>query len=141
MLREWIKMNYLKRYYGQTLEVNADVADQNQDGLTGKRKTQGNWVVEIGWQLPRIGVAGDICLRRPRPTQGCRADDDESHASTNVSGYDVLLPEELLLVCWAFITALGTRINCQCSPIHTFLRTIKSQIIQHLRQNLQKFQV
>ena len=23
--------------------------------------------------MPRIEVAGDICLRRPRPTQGCRA--------------------------------------------------------------------
>ena len=22
-------------------------------------------------------VAGDICFRRPRPTQGCRADDDD----------------------------------------------------------------
>jgi hypothetical protein len=27
--------------------------------------------------MPRIEVAGDICLRRPRPTQGCRADDDD----------------------------------------------------------------
>jgi hypothetical protein len=26
--------------------------------------------------MPRIEVAGDICLRRPRPTQGCRADVD-----------------------------------------------------------------
>ena len=25
----------------------------------------------------RIGVAGDICLRRPRPTLGCRSDDDD----------------------------------------------------------------
>jgi hypothetical protein len=24
----------------------------------------------------RIEVAGDICLWRPRPTQGCRPDDD-----------------------------------------------------------------
>jgi len=42
---------------------------------------QGNWVVEIGWQMPRIETAGNICLRRPRPTQGCRAaaaaDDDD----------------------------------------------------------------
>ena len=35
MFCEWMKMNYLKRYYGQTLEVNEDVADQNQDGLMG----------------------------------------------------------------------------------------------------------
>jgi hypothetical protein len=27
--------------------------------------------------MPRIEVAGDICLRRPRPTQGCRANDDD----------------------------------------------------------------
>jgi hypothetical protein len=40
-------------------------------------KMQGNWVVEIGGQIPRIDVAGNICLRRPRPTQGCRADFDD----------------------------------------------------------------
>ena len=28
-----MKTNYLKRYCGQTLEVNEDVADRNQDGL------------------------------------------------------------------------------------------------------------
>jgi hypothetical protein len=69
--------NYLKRYYGQTQEVNEDVAGRNQDGLTGWRKTQGKWVVEIGGRLPRIEVAGEICLRRPRPTQGCRVGDDD----------------------------------------------------------------
>jgi len=45
--------------------------------LTGWRKTRGNWVVEIGGQLPRIEVAGNICLGRARPTQGCRANDDD----------------------------------------------------------------
>jgi len=35
MLCEWMKMNYPKRYYGQTTEVNADVANRNQDGFTG----------------------------------------------------------------------------------------------------------
>jgi len=39
--------------------------------------TQGNWVVEIGKCMPRIEVTGDICLRRQRATQGCRADDDD----------------------------------------------------------------
>jgi len=63
---------------GQTLEVTEDVAYQNQDGLTGWRKTQGNWVVEIGGRVPGIEDAGDICLRRPRSTQGCRADDDDN---------------------------------------------------------------
>jgi hypothetical protein len=53
------------------------VADRNQDASTGQRKTQGNWVVEIGGRMSRIEVAGDICLRRPRATEGCRADDDD----------------------------------------------------------------
>jgi len=60
MLCEWMKTNYLKRYYGQTVELNEDVADRSQDGLSGWRKTQGNWVVEIGGRLPRIEDAGDI---------------------------------------------------------------------------------
>ena len=51
--------------------------NRNQEGLMGQRKTQGNWVVEIGCQLSRIEVAGDSCLRGPRPTQDCRADDDD----------------------------------------------------------------
>jgi hypothetical protein len=29
----------------------------------------GIWVVEICWQLARIEIIGDICLRRPRLTQ------------------------------------------------------------------------
>jgi hypothetical protein len=53
------------------------MADRNQDGLTGWRKTQGNWVVEVGGRMPRIEDAGDISLSRPRLTHGCRADDDE----------------------------------------------------------------
>jgi len=40
----------------------------------GWRETLGKWVLDIGGRIPRIEVAGDICLRRPRPTQGCRAD-------------------------------------------------------------------
>ena len=27
--------------------------------------------------MPRIEVAGDICLRRAKPAQGCRADDND----------------------------------------------------------------
>ena len=38
---------------------------------------QQNWVVKIGWQMPRMEIAGDIYVRRPRPTQGCRADNDD----------------------------------------------------------------
>jgi len=36
--------------------------------------------------MRRVEVAGDICLRRPRPTQGCRADDnyDDQHPSNKV---------------------------------------------------------
>jgi hypothetical protein len=37
-------------------------------------------VVEIGWRMPRIEVfSGDISLRKPRPIQGCRADDDDNN--------------------------------------------------------------
>jgi len=70
-------MNYLKRYCGQMLEAIKDMVDQNQDGLMGWRKTQGNWVIEIGRWMSRIEDAGNICLKRSRPTQGCRADDDD----------------------------------------------------------------
>ena len=31
--------------------------------------------------MPRIEVAGDIRLSRPRPTQGCRGDDDDDDIS------------------------------------------------------------
>jgi hypothetical protein len=70
--------SYVKRYCGQTLEVTEDVADRNQDGLAGWRKTQGKWDVEIGGRMPRMQDAGDICLRRQRTTQGCRADGDDN---------------------------------------------------------------
>ena len=61
------------------MEVVEDVADRDQDGLTGWRKTQGNWVVEIGGWMCRVEGAGDICLRSPGHTQGCGADDDDDH--------------------------------------------------------------
>jgi len=50
------------------------MADRNQDGLTGVEEER---VVEIGGRMPSIEVAGDICLRRKTPTQGCRAHDDD----------------------------------------------------------------
>jgi hypothetical protein len=53
------------------------MAYRNQDGLTGWGKTQGNWAVEIGGRMARIEDAGDICIRRPKPTQDFRADDDD----------------------------------------------------------------
>jgi hypothetical protein len=54
MMCEWIKKNYQKRYCGQTLQVNEGMANRNQDGWTGLRMTQANWVVEIGWRMPMI---------------------------------------------------------------------------------------
>jgi len=44
--------------------------------------TQGKWAVEIGWWMHKKEVAGDICLRRPMPTQGCRADVDDDEEQT-----------------------------------------------------------
>jgi hypothetical protein len=79
ILMGWMKTNYLKLHYGQTMEVNEDVTDRYQDGLVGERKKEGNRVVETGWRIPMIEVGGDICLKRPRPTQGCRTDDDNDH--------------------------------------------------------------
>jgi len=68
------------------------VADGNQDGLTRKRKTRGNWVVETGGRMPRKEVAGDIFLSRPRPTQGCTADDDDDDDDDKDKGKDKLPP-------------------------------------------------
>jgi hypothetical protein len=53
------------------------VADRNQDGLRGWKKMQENWVVEIGGRMARIENAGDICLRRKSPVQGCKANYDD----------------------------------------------------------------
>jgi hypothetical protein len=47
--------------------------------------------------MPRIEVAGDICLRRPRPTRGCRAVDDDQQQHTiqeeeiNTSLFDTVI--------------------------------------------------
>jgi hypothetical protein len=41
--------------------------------------------------MPRIEVTADICLRRPRLTQGCRADDDDDDLLTNPALWDVTL--------------------------------------------------
>jgi hypothetical protein len=36
--------------------------------------------------MPRIEDAGDICLTRPRPIQGCRADEDDDDDDDDVVG-------------------------------------------------------
>jgi hypothetical protein len=51
---------------------------------------QGTWVVEIGRQMAKLEVVGDICLKRPRPTQGCRADDDDDDDDDGVCLYSCL---------------------------------------------------
>jgi hypothetical protein len=78
-------MDYLKRYCVQTMEANEDMADRNQNGLTGWRKTQGNCVVETGGRMSRIEVTGDLCFRRPGPSQGCKADDDDDEKSLKIT--------------------------------------------------------
>jgi hypothetical protein len=52
------------------------VVDQSEDGLTGAEEDARKLGCKIGGRKPRMHVAGDICLRRPRPSQGCTADDD-----------------------------------------------------------------
>jgi hypothetical protein len=70
---------------------------ENKDGLTVWRKIQGSWVVEIGGRISRIGVAGDICLRRPRATQGCRADDDDDDEAFKEGMFSIVL---VLVSCY-----------------------------------------
>lgn len=45
--------------------------------IDGVEEEAGN-IVETGWQLPRIEVDGNVCLRRPRPNQDCRSDDGDA---------------------------------------------------------------
>jgi len=45
--------------------------------IDGVEEEAGN-LVEIGWQLPRIEDAGNVCLWRPRPNQDCRSDDGDA---------------------------------------------------------------
>jgi hypothetical protein len=58
--------------------------------------------------MPRIEVAGDICLRRPGPTQGCRADDDDD--------------DELFGSSWPFVSTFSycnwtaSFYGLKCSP-------------------------
>jgi len=56
-------------------------------GQRGRGRLKSRWIVgvqeeagnpaETGWRLPRIEVAGNVCLRRPRPNQDCRSDDGD----------------------------------------------------------------
>jgi len=48
-------------------------------------KTPENWVIDIAWPAHRTEVAGDICLKRPRPTEGRRADDDDDEQLSYVT--------------------------------------------------------
>jgi hypothetical protein len=59
----------------------------NPGGQRGCGRPKSRWIDEVekdarkvgcrNWRaMSRIEVAGDICLRRPRPTQSCTTDDD-----------------------------------------------------------------
>jgi hypothetical protein len=48
---------------------------------------QGKWVEDTDRRMAGREVAGDICLRRPRPIQGCRAD-DEGGGGSDDDDYD-----------------------------------------------------
>jgi hypothetical protein len=41
--------------------------------------------------MPRIEVTADICMRRPRPAQDCRTDDDDDDLLTNRVFWDMTL--------------------------------------------------
>jgi hypothetical protein len=69
--------NYLERYFGHTLKVNKDVSRPKSRWIDWVEEDARKLVAEIGGRLPRMEVAGDIFLRRPRPTQGCEAENDD----------------------------------------------------------------
>jgi len=46
---------------------------------------QGNCVVETGWRMRRKEVAGEICLRNSRVTQGYRADADDDDDKDSIT--------------------------------------------------------
>ena len=39
--------------------------------------------------MTRIEVTGNICLRRPRPTHGCRTDDDDDNNNDESGSYSM----------------------------------------------------
>ena len=51
--------------------------------------------------MPRIEVTGDICLRRPRTTQGCRADDDDDDDDDEDDDDEAIAPLKLFNVMGA----------------------------------------
>ena len=79
---------------------------------TRRVKSQGKWVAETGGRMPRVEGAGDICLRRPRPTQGFRADDDDE-------------PWESLVMCW---TKFGLYLSVKVNRFYTVLRRCTGDI-------------
>ena len=65
----------------------------NPGGQRGRGRPKSKWfdrvevdIRELGCRNrlsgPRTEVAGNICLRRPRTTQGCRTDDDNDDIVT-----------------------------------------------------------
>jgi len=55
------------------------------------------WVVDIGGRMPGIEIAVDICLRRSRSAQGCRADDDDDDNAKgrSTSGLAIILKQRI----------------------------------------------
>jgi len=130
---EWMTTNYLKRCCGQTLEVNEDVVDRSQYALTGWNKTQWNWFVEIGGRIPRIEVAGDICLRRPRPIQGCTADDDDDELFGSSWPFGWTL-------CATYFYGLKFSLSCQIHKIN-YVLILYMYINKYAAQNIRFWRI
>jgi len=67
-------------------ELLIEILRANPGGQRGSGRMISRWIVEVEEDTKhgvveiggyRMEVAGDICLKRPRPTQGRRADEDD----------------------------------------------------------------
>jgi hypothetical protein len=88
-----MKTNCLKRYCGQTPRVQRGRGRSKSRWVYRVEEDAGKLVVAIGWRMPSVEVAGDVCLRRPGPTEGCRTDDgnDDDDDDDLYNGRSVLI--------------------------------------------------
>jgi hypothetical protein len=71
--------------------------------------------------MPWIEVAGDIYLRRPRPAQGCRADEDIND-DVDISCVMTVCPSVNLDSQWIFTKFIFAYFSEICPEISRFIK-------------------